>query len=113
MKAYCEEITLEGHIIDSWTLPKAWDLIMDSGGEFELVDIRVGRHKDETTFARMKVFADSSEQMHELLEQLTSLGAMLVSARDVQTEPAPRDGALPDDFYSTTNLQTQVRLRGR
>jgi lysine-ketoglutarate reductase/saccharopine dehydrogenase-like protein (TIGR00300 family) len=31
----------------------------------------------------------------------------------VQTEPAPRDGALPDDFYSTTNLPTQVRLGGQ
>jgi len=28
------------------------------------------------------------------------------------TKPAPTDGVFPDDFYSTTNLQTLVRLNG-
>jgi lysine-ketoglutarate reductase/saccharopine dehydrogenase-like protein (TIGR00300 family) len=35
---------------------------------------------------------------------------VLVSRDDVRTQPAPHDGVLPDDFYSTTNLPTQVRL---
>ncbi len=113
MKAYSEEITLEGHIIDSLVLPHVWDEIMDRGGEFDLIEIRVGRHKDETSFARMKIFADTQEQMDEMIDAVTALGAVLVSSRDVRTEPAPRDGALPDDFYSTTNLPTQVRLDGR
>ncbi len=112
MKEYSEEITLDGHIIDSFTLPKVWDAIMDMGGEFELIEIHVGRHKDETSFARMKIFAEDAARMYELVEAVTELGAVLVSSRDVQTEPAPRDGALPDDFYSTTNLATQVRIGG-
>ena len=29
-----EVIELSGHIIDSWTLPRAWDIIMDRGGNF-------------------------------------------------------------------------------
>lgn len=113
MKPVAEEITLEGHIIDSYILPRVWDRIMDNGGEFELLDIRVGKTKQETSFARMKVFTDSPQAMDALLEALTELGAVVVSPEDVQTEPAPRDGALPDDFYSTTNLPTQVRLGGR
>ncbi len=113
MKPIVEEITLEGHIIDSWTLPRVWDRIMDGGGEFELLEIRVGKTKQETSFARMKVFTDSAAQMDSLLEALTELGAVVISPDDVKTEPAPREGALPDDFYSTTNLPTQVRLGGR
>lgn len=113
MKPIVEEITLEGHIIDSWTLPRVWDRIMDGGGEFELLEIRVGKTKQETSFARMKVFTDSAAQMDSLLEALTALGAVVISPDDVKTEPAPREGALPDDFYSTTNLPTQVRLGGR
>ena len=112
MKPISEEITLEGHIIDSWTLPRVWDRIMDRGGEFELEEIRVGKTKDETSFARMKIFADDAAHMDALLETLTELGAMVLSPHDVRTELAPLDGALPDDFYSTTNLQTQVRLGG-
>lgn len=113
MKSIVEEITLEGHIIDSYILPRVWDRIMDSGGEFELLEIRVGQTKQETSFARMKIFADTPAQMNELMEGLTELGAVVQSPNDVQTEPAPRDGALPDDFYSTTNLSTQIRLGGQ
>ena len=86
---------------------------MDSGGEFDLLEIRVGKTKQETSFARMKIFADTPAQMDALMEALSELGAVVLSPDDVQTEPAPRDGALPDDFYSTTNLPTQVRLGGQ
>ncbi|MCG3140595.1 MAG: hypothetical protein HDKAJFGB_01664 [Anaerolineae bacterium] len=113
MKPIIEEITLEGHIIDSWSLPRVWDRIMDHGGEFELVEIRVGKQKEETSFAHMKIFTDTVAEMDALLEALTELGAVVVSPGDVKTEAAPRDGALPDDFYSSTNLPTQVRLGGR
>ncbi len=109
---YSEEITLQGHIIDSWALPKAMDAIMDLGGSFDLQEIQVGRRKDETSFARLKVSAGSEEQLHAIVAALQGLGAVLVSDRDVQTEAAPSDGGLPDHFYSTTNLPTQVRLGG-
>jgi len=110
---YGEEITLRGHIIDSWVLPRVFDTIMDLGGEFEVSEIQVGRHKDETSFARMHVFAVQENQLQNIIAALQKYGAELVSEGDVQTRPAPRDGALPDDFYSSTNLPTQVRLNGR
>ena len=36
---YSEEITLEGHIIDSLILPNVWDTVMDMGGEYDLVEM--------------------------------------------------------------------------
>ena len=36
MNEFSEEITLEGHIIDSGILSKVWGTIMDLGGEFDL-----------------------------------------------------------------------------
>lgn len=110
--AFAEEIVLEGHIIDSWVLPRVFDTIMDLGGEFEVTEMRVGRHKGETSFARMHVFADQEAQLQAIIAALQSYGAELVSSGDVQTAPAPCDGALPDNFYSTTNLPTQVRIKG-
>jgi hypothetical protein len=41
--SFSEEITLEGHIIDSWILPKVFDTVIDFGGSFDLREIRVGR----------------------------------------------------------------------
>lgn len=113
MKPVAEEITLEGHIIDSYALPRVWDRIMDSGGAFDLLEIRVGKTKEEISYARMKIFADSLTHMDALLESLTELGAVVTSPNDARMEPAPRDGALPDDFYSTTNMATQIRLGGQ
>ncbi len=109
---FSEEITLEGHIIDSWILPKVFDTVMDLGGEFDMEEIRVGRRKDEGSFARLKISADSDAKLRRIILALQDYGATLVSRDDVHTAPAPRDGVLPDDFYSTTHLPTQVRLNG-
>ena len=108
-----EQIVLHGHIIDSLILPKVMDTVMDLGGDFDVTEIRVGRHKNEQSFARMKVFASDETQMSRILTALQSFGAEVENGGDVRTEPAPTDGALPYDFYSTTNLPTQVRLNGR
>jgi lysine-ketoglutarate reductase/saccharopine dehydrogenase-like protein (TIGR00300 family) len=112
MNGFSEEITLEGHIIDSWLLPKVFDTVMDLGGEFDLEEIRVGRHKNESSFARLKIKAESEAKLNRILLALQDYGAELISRDDVATEPAPREGALPNEFYSTTNLPTQVRLNG-
>jgi len=110
---FSEEITLEGHIIDSLILPRVFDAIMDLGGDFRVEEIRVGTHKREPSFARLTVFAPSEPRIRHIVTTLQGFGAMLVSRTDVATAPAPCDGALPDRFYSTTNLATQVRVNGR
>jgi lysine-ketoglutarate reductase/saccharopine dehydrogenase-like protein (TIGR00300 family) len=109
---YSEAVTLTGHIVDSLILTRVMDAVMDNGGNFDVESIKIGRHKDETSNARLMIFADSQAQLDHILEVLQDLGAELASGGDVQTQPAPRDGVLPDDFYSTTNLATQVRIDG-
>jgi lysine-ketoglutarate reductase/saccharopine dehydrogenase-like protein (TIGR00300 family) len=113
MNSFSEEVTLEGHIIDSWTLPRAFDTIMDMGGSFDVLDIQVGRAKDQVSFANLKVHADTEKKLEAILMALQSFGAVLASRDDVAYEPAPADGVLPADFYSSTHLPTQVRLNGR
>ena len=107
-----EEIELRGHIIDSWALPRAFDAVMDLGGEFEVLEMRVGRRKEEESLARLRVRAPSAAQLAEILSQLQALGGEIARGGDVVTAPAPRDGALPADFHSTTNLPTEVRIGG-
>jgi lysine-ketoglutarate reductase/saccharopine dehydrogenase-like protein (TIGR00300 family) len=108
-----EVIELSGHIIDSWTLPRAWDVIMDRGGNFAVEEMRVGVNKTETSYARIKVEAPTQETLELIISELQQLGAVLVNADDVRTSPVEQDGVLPVNFYSTTNLPTQVRLGGR
>jgi lysine-ketoglutarate reductase/saccharopine dehydrogenase-like protein (TIGR00300 family) len=110
MSTFHEVIELSGHIIDSWTLPRAWDIIMDRGGNFEVEEMRVGVRKTESSYARMKVEAPDAEVLELILSELQQLGAVLVHGDDVKSEPVEQDGVLPPSFYSTTNLPTQVRL---
>ncbi|HCI82309.1 MAG TPA: TIGR00300 family protein [Ktedonobacter sp.] len=108
-----EIIEMSGHIIDSWTLPRAWDVIMDRGGNFAVEQMRVGVSKTETSYARIKVEAPTNETLELILSELQQLGAVLVNADDVHTAAVEQNGVLPPNFYSTTNLSTQVRLHGR
>src|SRR3989441_13119607 len=108
-----ELIELSGHIIDPWTLPRAWDIIMDRGGNFAVEQMRVGTSKTEPSYARLKIEAPNDEILELILSELQQFGAVLVHGSDVQTLPVEQNGVLPAKFYSTTNLPTQVRLNGQ
>jgi lysine-ketoglutarate reductase/saccharopine dehydrogenase-like protein (TIGR00300 family) len=108
-----EVIELSGHIIDSWTLPRAWDVIMDRGGNFAVEEMRVGTSKTEPSYARLKVKAPDDETLELILSELQQFGAVLLHGNDALTAIVEQNGVLPARFYSTTNLPTQVRLNGQ
>ncbi|MBE3561402.1 MAG: TIGR00300 family protein [Ktedonobacteraceae bacterium] len=113
MSTVHEVVELSGHIIDSWTLPRAWDIIMDRGGNFDVEVMHVGVHKSEPSYVRMKVEAPDSETLDLIISELQQLGAALLHGDDAQTARVEQDGVLPNNFYSTTNLPTEVRLYGQ
>jgi lysine-ketoglutarate reductase/saccharopine dehydrogenase-like protein (TIGR00300 family) len=108
-----EVIELRGHIIDSWTLPRTWDIIMDRGGNFIVEEMRIGKRKTETSYMRLKIEAPDAETLELILSEVQQIGAVLLQGNDVQTATVEQDGVLPARFYSTTNLPTQVRLGGQ
>ena len=107
-----EVIEMSGHIIDSWTLPRAWDVIMDRGGNFDVEEMNVGKTKTEHSYARLKVTAPNDETLEIILSELQQLGAAILHGNDAETATVEQHGVLPAKFYSTTNLPTQVRLHG-
>ena len=107
------DIELQGHIIDSLILPRVWGAIEDAGARFKVRDMRVGQSETEPSYARIEVIAETTEQLSELLGELQRLGALLATDRDAATALVTQNGVLPDDFYSTTNLPTQVRIGDR
>jgi lysine-ketoglutarate reductase/saccharopine dehydrogenase-like protein (TIGR00300 family) len=103
---------MEGHLIDSDILRRAFARIVEGGGEFEVEEFRVGKRNDDASFVRLSVTAADAGALDGILEDLNYLGASTVVA-DAQFAPAEADGILPDEFYSTTNYDTFVRIRGR
>jgi lysine-ketoglutarate reductase/saccharopine dehydrogenase-like protein (TIGR00300 family) len=109
---FVEEVEIQGHIIDSLILPKVLDEILTHGGSYVLKDIRIGQRQSDPSYARVEVRAPQPTTLQEILDVIHDHGAVPTLAQDCTTVPADMDGAFPDDFYSTTNYRTQVRLRG-
>ncbi len=107
-----EDIQLEGHIIDSLLLPRVLDDILERGGDYHILHFQVGRNKDDPSSALIRVTARDDEHLAAILRGLRKHGAQVVDQQDARLEPAPASGVFPEDFYSTTNLETYVRLAG-
>ena len=106
------EIELQGHIIDSFILPRVWGAIEEAGAHFHVREMRIGQSETETSYARIEVSAATQQLLDNLIPELQRLGAGLAEEENAMTAPVTQPGVLPDDFYSTTNLPTQVRIGG-
>ena len=107
-----EDVQIEGHLIDSLMMPRIMDNVMDLDGEFEMLKFEVGRMKDDPSHAVMRIFGRDAAHLDELLQAITELGVVAVKPQDAVLEAADMDGVFPDRFYSTTNLETFVRVGG-
>jgi lysine-ketoglutarate reductase/saccharopine dehydrogenase-like protein (TIGR00300 family) len=105
-------IELSGHIIDSMVLPRVFDSIMDMGATFHVEEFRVGTRLDEPSFARLTVEARDETELAAVLAACQQHGATVVGGESVTTAPAPADGVFPEDFYTTSNQPTAVRVAG-
>lgn len=106
-----ETVLLQGHIIDSLILAKVLDTILMMGGTFDIQDMEIGKTREEPSRARIVVRASSAKLLSEILHAIQPHGASVESERNCRLAPAPADGIFPDEFYATTHLPTQVRVR--
>jgi lysine-ketoglutarate reductase/saccharopine dehydrogenase-like protein (TIGR00300 family) len=110
---FVEEVEVRGHIIDSLILPKILDAIAANGGSCRLKHITIGQLRDDPSHAVLEVHAAGEEELQRLLALIADHGAVPTDVHDCRLEAADMDGAYPEDFYSTTNQRTEVRLAGR
>ena len=107
-----EDVRIEGHLIDSLMVPQIMDDVMDLEGEFEILSFDVGRTKTAISRAVFRIYGRDRAHLEELLTAVQEHGAVAVAPEDAVLAAAPADGVFPDDFYSTTNLETFVRVAG-
>ncbi|MDZ8051888.1 MAG: TIGR00300 family protein [Aulosira sp. ZfuVER01] len=108
-------IRLEGHLLDSGLINRALDLIVDTGGSFQVLNFNLGEQRQSTSAAEVKVSAPSHEVMEEIISLLIDLGAVDLpqDERDAKLEPVVQAGVAPDDFYVSTIYPTEVRIKGQ
>jgi arginine dihydrolase len=108
-----EVVEAEGHLIDSQLLNMMFDTVVRNDAAFEVLEFRIGRTNEEPSFVAMRISARTEPVLHEVLEELVTLGCRLARTEDAHLIAADRDGCAPEDFYSTTNHRTFVRQGGQ
>ncbi|MFN0085966.1 MAG: TIGR00300 family protein [Blastocatellia bacterium] len=109
---YAEIVEAEGHLVDSQILSKIMDRVIECGAVYEVVEFRLGRTNDEFSHLQLRVVAPTGEVLRKTLEELVELGCYQAKITDATMKPAPQARVAPEDFYSTTNHRTFVRVNG-
>jgi lysine-ketoglutarate reductase/saccharopine dehydrogenase-like protein (TIGR00300 family) len=106
-------VSAEGHLVDSQLLKSIFDRVIERGGEFEVKHFELGRTNEDISRITLKVSAADAASLAQLVEDLIPFGCHAVGEQDALIRAADRDGCAPEDFYSTTNQRTLVRVDGR
>jgi len=105
-----EVLETRGHLMDSGVLARVLDDVLAYGGDYRIDRLDVGRAHDDESYARLVVSAADDESLNRLLMRLQAHGVNQVDPGEALLREVQQDGVFPDDFYSTTNLETLVRL---
>jgi len=108
MKEYSQEVEVSGHLIDSMILTKIFDKIMNRGGEFEILELTVGKKKKDSSYVKLLVTGKNSEHLEEITDDIHREGATPHNEKQVKLKKATKDMVMPDNFYSTTNNDTWI-----
>jgi lysine-ketoglutarate reductase/saccharopine dehydrogenase-like protein (TIGR00300 family) len=109
---HSETLHAEGHLIDSGRLGYILNRIPEMGGDYQIVDFRIGRHTDEPSRLEINVLAKTRELLDKIVQDLMTRGCTKPEVSECVLKPAEKDGVVPDDFYSTTNHRTEIFVDG-
>lgn len=105
-----ETVEITGHLMDSGILARILDDVLEYGGDYRIDRFDVGKNHDDPSHARIEVTVGDSVDLERLLMRLQVHGVNPVESAEATIRDVESDGVFPDDFYSTTNLETVVRM---
>ncbi|CUU60424.1 hypothetical protein CcI49_06670 [Frankia sp. CcI49] len=108
-----EQVEVHGHLMDTGVLARVLDDVLAYGGDYRVDKIDLGRTHDDESHAVITVGADSASTLARILMRVQVHGVNKLVSGEAVTRPAEADGVFPEDFYSTTNLETVVHLGGQ
>ena len=111
--AASDTVEAEGHLIDSGLLSGIFDKIIEVRGPTRSSTSTSGAPTTTRRASRCASPRRDAPALADLLQQLTTFGCHAVKEQDAVVKPAEKDRCVPDDFYSTTNHRTHVRVGGR
>ena len=113
MLSHSQTVEIRGHLLDTGVLSRCVDDVRSLGGDYSIERFVLGRDHEDESYARIRVDAGDAEVLASILMRLNAHGVNLAEPGEATVREVETDGVFPADFYSTTNLATQVRLAGR
>jgi len=110
---HSEIVEAEGHLVDSQLLNSIFDRVIGRGGQFEVLEFDIGRDNEAYSKLTLKVSAPTKTSLVEILEALMPLGCHPQPDREATLRQAEKSACVPDDFYSTTNHRTEIKIGER
>lgn len=107
-----ETVEAEGHLIDSGNFQSILTTVVEHGSEYEILRFEVGRTNAQGSHLSLKLTCQDDDRLQDLLSRLSVFGCFVEGTPDALLREADMDGAVPVDFYSTTNHRTSVYLNG-
>ena len=104
------EVTVQGHLVDSGVMSKILDEIIRHHGQFKITEFVIGRTNRDLSRARIWYQAPTPTDLELITDALLDRGCQLPAEQTLRVKSAPKNSTAPEDFYSTTNHQTEVRL---
>jgi len=108
-----ETVEISGHLMDTGVISPILNDIREYGGDYVIDRLDIGHEKLDISHATISVSAEDDEALERLLMRLQTRGVNQVDPGEARVDEVKQDGVFPDGFYSTTNLETRVRLVGK
>lgn len=112
MSEESEIVEMRGHLIDSMTLARVMNKVVDRAGRYEFLKFDVGKSPVDTSYAQLRIIGRDSIHLAEILDDIHHEGATDLVPKNAVLREATKDATLPVDFYSTTNNETRIFLDG-
>ncbi|HET9946152.1 MAG TPA: TIGR00300 family protein [Actinomycetes bacterium] len=109
---HSETVEVRGHLIDSGVLSRILDDILEYNCDYSIDKFEVGRTPVDESYARLTVKSEDTDDLDRVVMRLMAHGVNSTDPGEATLRDVESDGVFPDDFYSTTNLETVVRLGG-
>ena len=112
-KSIVAKFQARGHLIDSGLLSDALEAVHAASATYEVTHLEIGRLRTDDSQLELQVTAPDQASFDRLRADLMSLGLSELETADAAWEVVDLDGTAPEGFYSTTNLVTEVRVKGK
>lgn len=102
----------QGHLIDSGTLSKILDIVLQEGADYKILQFDIGKTPKEESRLRIMLKTEHEEALEVVTGKLVPLGVYSEGECEAVWEEVVSPKAAPDGFYSTTNHLTEVYIEG-